>query len=347
MISSNKNRHLIIGGYDVSRYMLSSNIPYGTYRKPEWGDLPVDSQLDVSCINTAGIFSSLSAIGMLRGIDYKSAPIEIRTIEGGIKYIEWSGIIDQITEDHKSQTVSIKGTSKLSQTLNSPALLSFNAADPVTLSRNIFEQFGIAVDDGAYNSAINQLGGLVTVKISPNFLESQLTLMEMQKLLSIAASGRIYTTNNGMAMQVFSAATPTITTSIFDRDIMEHPIITSMDDSVSPYSVAWQGGEAKSVDYITGGQSQSLDFGPNSPVKILDNGSAIFVADQWESISKRKIRQVSLAIKNSIGRSLNLNSWIKMTWKKGGFDAIPLEIIGIDYTDPRYTKLDGRYSFGK
>lgn len=338
----NANRVYKIGGYDVTNYVIQRNIPSGMQTKPEWGGLPETPRLEFELANLNGEFSTRSERSIFRGVKLQDTKVEVTFKQGSLEEIEWTGFIENASEDYKNRTTQLTGISPFSKLLDSPAKVSLGAQTPATLSKNVFVLFNIPINELAYASADALHENLVTAQVDPNILESRITLMELQKQLAAAGYGRIYPVDGEMVYEVFQGNNPSIFTEVNERDLMAHPIINSEENNARPYRVNYIDGEVNSIDFNEGEEANSLDFGPNAPVKLNDLSSAQQVADQWEEIDKIETRRVEFAVKHDIGRYLSLNSFIEFTWKRVGFINETLEIVGIDRTDPRYTKLIGR-----
>lgn len=310
--------------------------------KSEWGSFPDTPRLEFEVTNQNGQFSTLGERSLLKGVVLQNTSVQVIQTQGTSEILEWEGVIENAIENHRTQRVKIIGISPLSKDLDSPALLTLGgdeAITPARLSELVFIAFDIPVDSASYAKADDFLSTLVSAQIDPNLLESRVTLMELQKQLATAGYGRIYYFDGKMRYEVFQTLSPTITTNLTDRDLMTHPEVITEERASKPYKVEHLFGSVESAGFVSGQAVQTLDFGPNATVKLTSESSAISVADNWEQIDKLQLRRVPFAVKHNLGAILNLDSFITLTWKRGGFIDETLEVVSIDRTDPRYTKL--------
>lgn len=339
---SNKNRVYKIGGYDISKFVTQHIIGTGLQSKPEWGAFPETPRLNFDLISVNGEFSTLSNNSLLKGVTLKDTVLEVLLVQGSTENLEWKGFIENAIEDINTDLTHITGMSAFSKLLDQASLLTTGINTPSQLSRLIFEAFGISVDEASYNKSNSVLSNLVSVQVDPNLLESRITLMEIQKQLAIAGFARIYFVNGIAFYETFSTDSPTITFDLNERDLMSNPVIVSEERSKQPYKVSYLFGEETSPSFVSGEPAQTLDFGPNAPIKITSQPGAIAVADKWEEIDKIQTRRLPFAVKNEVGNMLSLDSFITLTYDRVNMFQEPLEIIQVDRTDPRYTVLTGR-----
>lgn len=340
----NQNRHIYIGGYDVTRYALNTKIPASLQNKPEWGELPAITNLEFDLRNDKGYFSAIGLLSIFNGLDLTLVPLKVTQEQGTSVLIEWEGYIQNVLDNDASKIVSVTGISRFSKLLDSPALISLGSDTPSELSRLVFGLFSIPVNATSYSKANFLLSGLVAARLDPNLLESQITLMELQKQLAIAGYARIYSVNGQMVYEVYNSTTITSSTiEIDERDLMESPVIVKETRENHFYTVETLGiGTATSAGWTSGSNSNNLDFGPNAVVKVTSLSAGQQIANQWEAIDRIQSIRVDFAVLHKIGNMLDLNSYILFTFAKKGIDAELMEIVGIDRSDNRYTKLIGR-----
>jgi len=340
----NSNRHIYLGGYDVSRYVISTKVPTAQQNKPEWGELPAITNLEFDLINDKGYFSSRGFQSIFNNVDLTIIPAKVTLEQGSTVLVEWEGFIQQIVEDYRSNRATVTGITRFSKLLDTPALLTLGANTPSELSRLVFGLFNIPIDETAYARANSLLSGLVQAQIDPNLLDSHLTLMELQKQLAAAGYGRIYSNNGLMVYEVFQESlSPAVSFEIGERQIMDHPVISKETRESTPYTVQTLGiGQATSANWYSGSNSKNLDFGPSAAVKVTSLSAGQQIADQWELIDKINTIRIEFPVMDNIGAMLDLTSYISFTWDKIGLQSEVMEIIGIDRSDNRYTKLVGR-----
>jgi hypothetical protein len=339
----NSNRHIYLGGYDVTRYVLNTKVPTAMQFKPEWGELPAISRLEFDLLNDTGIFSSKGLKSVFNNIDLTSITAKVTLEQGSTVTTEWDGVVENILEDHRTRRTTVTGITQFSKLLDSPSLVTLGANTPSELSRLVFGLYNIPVDEIAYAKANSLLSGLVLAQVDPNLLDSHLTLMELQKQLAAAGYARIYSINGLMVYEVFDVeATQAPGFSITERQIMEHPVITKETRLPTAYTVETLFGRTESPDWQTGSNSKNLDFGPNAAVKITSLSAGQQVATQWAVIDRLQTSRIEFAVLDDIGLMFDLNTFINFTCEPIAIINATMEIIGIDRSDHRYTKLTGR-----
>jgi hypothetical protein len=340
VVTGNKDRVYKIGGYDVSKYVLQDNFIYGIQNKPEWGDLPQVPRLELQLDNSKNIFGNVGSRSIFNNLIMQDLEVEVIRLDGSLETTEWKGFVENNVVNHDNNRVKITGMSGLSKWLDNTALLTTGEKTPAELSKDVFTAFGIDVDDQSYNESISLQTGLLSVRLDPNLLESRITLYEVQKQLATAGHGRIYFKDGKMVYDTYNDDI-NITTSIDlgERDLMTNPQEAVEERKDQKYTVEYLFGNEPSFGFVSGGSAQTLNFGPNSPVKVMSQAAASNLADQWERIDKIKSKRLSFAVKHDVGFLLDLGSYITLTWKRIGLSLETLEIISIDRTDPKYTKL--------
>jgi len=213
--TGNAFREYIIGGYNITRFVIQTNMPSAMQVKSEWGSFPDTPRLEFEVTNQNGQFSTLGELSLLRGVILQNTTVQVIQTQGSTEILEWEGIIENAIENHRTQRVKIIGISPLSRDLDSPALLTLGTNTPARLSELVFIAFDIEVDSASYAKADDFLSTLVTAQIDPNLLESRITLMELQKQLATAGFGRIYYFDGKMRYEVFQTLSPTITPVFF------------------------------------------------------------------------------------------------------------------------------------
>lgn len=340
MVTGNANRVYKIGGYDLSKYILQDNFIYGIQNKPEWGDLPQVPRLEIQLDNSKNIFGNVGSKSIFNNLIMQDVVVEVIRLNGSLETIEWKGFVENNVVDHANDRVTITGMSGLSKWLDNTALVTTGEKTPAELSKDIFTAFGIDTDDVSYNESIAFQTGLLAVRVDPNLLESRITLFELQKQLATAGAGRIYYKNGKMAYDTYNQNMSTTTSlDLGERDLMTHPQEAVEERKNQKYTVEYVFGNEPSFGFVPGGSAQTLNFGVNAAVKVISQASAQNLADQWERIDKIKSKRLAFAVKHDLGFMLDLGSYITLTWQRIGLSLETLEIISIDRTDPRYTKL--------
>lgn len=330
-----------IGGYDVTKRLIDVKGLSAAQAKPEWGGMPEIPAVELNFINQRGEMSSVSPIGLFYGIMVKSLTLEIVRKQGSLEFLEWFGNVDSVTELFLERRTQVRSVSPFSSKLDLPAQITLDIGTPAFLSQRIFQEYDIPINAASYNAADAYLSSLVTVQVDPDLINGAINLMELQKQLANAGFGRIYFYNGEMYFDVFRPTTPTITFDLGQRDLMTNPIVETEEKKPTSYIVKWIRGQVESPSFVEGGASDSRDFGPSQTVKVRNESSALAIADNLELISQLVQRRVSFGVKHNVGQMLELGSYVTLTWKRGGFDATPLEIVSIDRSDIRYTVLQG------
>jgi hypothetical protein len=331
-----------IGGYDVSKWVLSLVNAFGVFFKPEWGGMPETPRLEFELTNSDNQFSSFSEISIFFGKQVQDIPLEVIYRQGSTDIIEWDGFVENVIEDLDRNIVKIIGVSKFQKKLDLPALLSSTITTPAHLSETVFALYGIDTDSTSYSRSKTALTNLVTAQIDPNLVDSNINLYELQKLLATAGYARIYPDKGKMKYEVFNTSTPTVSISLGEKDLLTDPQSAKEERQGTFYKVDYIDGFEDSSGFTSGATQQNLNFGLNSAVKITSSSAALQVADQWEAISNLEAKRISFGVKPEVGYYLSLDSYITLTLEDLNLNNQTLEIVGIDRTDDRYTMITGR-----
>ena len=342
MSFSPSNQVFKIGGYDVSKYVLSLQNATGIYNKPEWGGMPSTPRLQFQLLNNNSQFSTFSDNSLLYNKTLQDLTLKMLYQQGSTEITEWNGYIENVQENYSTNRIDVFGISKFQQKLDLPALISSGVDTPSELSKAVFILFDIPYNTTSYNRADSLLSGLVSAQIDPNLVNSNINLYELQKLLATAGYGRIYNVNGEMHYEVFDSSSRSVSFTLYDRDLMTDPLITKEERQFTTYKVEYIDGSVDSTSFVSGDTpQQSLNFGVNSPVKITSQSAALQVADQWELISQLDQKSITFGVKHDIANQLNLTSFIYLSVPEIGIDET-LEIVSIDKTDDKYATLTGR-----
>lgn len=335
------NRTVYIGGYDVSKYLKVPPSGVGLQKKPEWGEAPNSENIEMEFFNHNGAFSTTAANGFFIGVVVKDLRIEIYRNQGSLQILEWSGFVDVINEDFNVKKVTITGVNQLSRSAELPALITLGEATPADLIKAVLILYNIDYDASSFAASSFYQSSLILCKLDPNLISGSITLIEMLKQLATAGFSRLYMYNGKVYIETYQTTNPTITFDLDDWHLMSNPEITPMERNKTAYSVSFEDGKVDSAGFVSGGQSQSLDFGANAVVKITSLTGAQACADAWENISKLNQRSVKFGALHKLGAMLDLQSFITLTDKQDRINNLRLEIMEIDRTDPKYTILTG------
>lgn len=346
-------KSVLIDGYNIDNHVTA--IQSSLAEKPQWGQMQISRQISVQCENSTRLFSPTNQFSILRQKVYSDYTVTIRDKASDRDL--WTGVLSNVTTADGGETATLVCDPILQTIINSPGYFSLPENSPAELARQMLMLLNIPVDDYSFGNAhytLTQYG--VRVRMAPSLIEWSGTLADVLQMIASASCGRFYYTTRGkVGFDVFdrdlysrqTAITkhhaefnnysyPPPGYKITDEDITSSPQIdVEASTRQTGYRVTYMHGF---VSFNEGtGAVTSFDFGPASPIQMLDAVSATFCGEQWLAMSRRQFMVTTFTIVSPRAAYIQLGDWLRIESARFGISDRG-EVVGIDNLD----SLDSR-----
>ena len=225
------------------------------------------------------------------------------------------------------------------QQLNRVSRTDTTLVGPSEAIKTLLLLYDIEVDSTSFAIAASQLDDIpVRVKVSPSVLDWDGTMADLLQILVVAGVGRLYLTNNGrVGFDTFREdSSPTITLTVKDDDIQQWVKVT--DESMDPiegFDVTTTAGHITSGDVE---DRRQYDYGIDSPVRVVDAATAVYIGSTWETLSTRIYYRIELFLRKELSLIISLGNFIQLDSDKLALDKFA-EVVGFDNGDARWVKI--------
>lgn len=342
MAWGNQYLKVMFGGIDITDRVLSA--PISPIMKPDWGQIPDLPNLTMEVRNDTHFFSGFDSGSPIYNVQLSTI---IVTVERGF-LPRYEGTVKSIDIDIKGKKATIVVENSLQRMINKNSKAYFDNLTAPELMIKLFILHQINYDIASFSKAIDILNDIpVNCNLNPSALDWIGNLADLLQLLSNAGMGRLYTNYNGtIGFETWiKNYSPPIALTLTDDDLMEWPTVDNVvRDRVGGYSIEYLFGTIQNkvpqIDNRT--NIQSMDFGVNSAVGLVDAGGATYIGEKLIEISTFDYYQFCLFINHQKLFAIQMDSGIRLTSQKLGIDRT-FVVEGMDWSDPKYAKLYVRY----
>lgn len=327
-------RRVLLFDQDITKYVTA--IPAVVYTAGEYGQLVVNDLPNLTGDNRRGFWDTGNQASPFYGATtLNNFPISIEN--DGVTI--FSGRVQQIQADNTTRLANVILKSDVQAKLEKGIVYASSQADtPANLVKEICDLYKIPIDSASFGSS-NALYSANLVLVNA-FFQGDTDIQGALQTIAEIGCARIYVINGRIHFDAYQEKTADPIFNFSDDTfgaagvlLFSHPATAILEKQpIEGYRVEhMQSGNPAIGDGIRGNENQwgkTISAGVDSPVRIVNQQSAVFIGELWFSYLNRKQVSHTIGIPTRYGKSLGLGMPISYSYR--GRPPLTIDITQID-----------------